>query len=100
MGEYQRKSASITAQNTFTEWMPVDAGAALALSISGTWVATVTLQRRINAANTRDYDTFTANTELDSDPVATRGEWRAGVKTGDFGSGTVVIDLASEEARA
>lgn len=93
-------SASLTAQNTFTDWMAApnatDRGGLFDVSISGTFVATVTLQRkRVQTANGTavDIKTYTAPVEETGEQG---GTWwvRAGIKTGDFTSGTIVIVLS------
>lgn len=84
-------TASITAQNTFTDKIQVVGH--FNLSISGTWAATVTVQRSWNGTDWFDVDTFDANYEgygFDAEEVY----YRAGVKTGDFTSGTVAIRLS------
>jgi hypothetical protein len=82
----------ITAQNTFSDGIYTEGG--FNLSISGTFVATVTVQRSFDAGSTwRDVDTFTAPVEtygVDPEPVVA---YRAGVKTGEFTSGTVSIRI-------
>lgn len=82
----------ITAQNTFSDGLYIEEG--FNLSISGTFVATVTVQRSFDQGSTwRDVDTFTAPIEtagFDPEPVVV---YRAGVKTGDFTSGTVSIRI-------
>lgn len=82
----------ITAQNTFSDGIYTEGG--FNLSISGTFVATVTVQRSFDQGATwRDVDTFTAPIETygqDPEPVVV---YRAGVKTGDFTSGTVSIRI-------
>lgn len=88
-------TASITAQNTFTT--PVQLEGYFNLSISGTWAATVTVQRSIDNATWVDVDTFTANSE----EVGFEPElmwYRVGVKTSEFTSGTVVLRLGREDA--
>lgn len=93
-------TAALTAQNTFTEWLHLRGAANL--SISGVNGHTVTLQRRFSEGAARDVtDTssaayaWTADTEIrleiGHDPSV---EYRAGVKTGDFGTGTVTIVLS------
>jgi hypothetical protein len=85
---------TISAENTFTD-------AALTegyfnLSISGTFVATVTVQRSWDATNWYDVDVYTAPTqEVGFDPEFTY--YRAGVKTGAYTSGSVVIRFGSED---
>ena len=84
-------TASITAQNTFTDKIQVVGH--FNLSISGTWAATVTAQRSWNGTDWFDVDTFTSNYEgvgFDAEEVF----YRVGVKTGDFTSGTVVLRLS------
>lgn len=87
-------SKSITAQNTFTDAVRLEGY--FNLSISGTWAATVTVQRSIDNATWVDVDTFTANSE----EVGFEPElmwYRVGVKTGEFTSGTVVLRLGRED---
>lgn len=85
-------TASITAQNTFSDGLYTEG--AFNISIAGTFVATVTVQRSFDQGATwRDVDTFTAPIEtngFDPEPVVV---YRAGVKTGDFTSGTVDIRI-------
>jgi len=82
----------VTAQNTFSDGLYTEG--AFNLSISGTFSATVTVQRSFDQGSTwRDVDTFTAPIETygtDPEPVVV---YRAGVKTGDFTSGTVNIRI-------
>lgn len=87
-------TASITAENTFTDKQQVIGH--FNLSISGTWAATVTVQRSWDGSNWFDVDTFTSNYEgvgFDAEEVY----YRAGVKTGDFTSGTVVLRISENE---
>lgn len=84
---------SVTAENQFTD------GAILNgyfnLSISGTWVATVTLQRSFDSGSTWfDVATRTANTEEYGLEPEDKVQYRVGVKTGGFTSGTVVLRLS------
>ena len=82
----------VTAENTFSDGLYVVGD--FNLSISGTFVATVTVQRSFDQGSTwRDVDTFTAPIETagsDPEPVVL---YRAGVKTGEFTSGTVSIRI-------
>jgi len=91
----KRVSASLTAQNTFSDSVKIQGGAILELS--GTWSATVTVQRRSDGVNWRDVtnnsgvaEAFTANGQLAFNEPARDVEYRFGVKTGDYTSGTVV----------
>jgi len=83
---------AVTAENTFSDGLYTEG--AFNLSISGTFVATITVQRSFDQGSTwRDVDTFTAPIETygtDPEPVVV---YRAGVKTGDFTSGTVNIRI-------
>ena len=83
---------AVTAENTFSDGLYTEG--AFNLSLSGTFVATVTVQRSFDQGSTwRDVDTFTAPIETygnDPEPVVV---YRAGVKTGDFTSGTVNIRI-------
>jgi len=87
-------SASIAAENTFTDAVRLEGY--FNLSLSGTWVATVTVQRSIDNSTWVDVDTFTANSE----EVGFEPElmwYRVGVKTGAYTSGTVVVRLGRED---
>ena len=87
-------SANITAENTFTTAVRLEGY--FNLSISGTWVATVTVQRSIDNSTWVDVDTFTTNSE----EVGFEPEfmwYRVGVKTAEFTSGTVVVRLGRED---
>lgn len=91
----QSKTKDITAENTFSDPILVTAAGEqrrFTITLAGTWVATVTLQRAIGETGTwADVGTFTANTaqtyndELDNQIVY----YRIGVKTGGFTSGTI-----------
>lgn len=96
----QTVSSSISAQNTFTDSIRVTgvtSSRTFTVDISGTWVATVSLQRSIgDEGNWEDTGTtYTANTVttfadgLDNQIVY----YRLGVKTGNYTSGTVVASL-------
>lgn len=87
--------ASISAQNTFTT--PVKLNGYFNVSISGTFVATVTVQRSIDGVTWMDVDNWTAPSE----DVGLEPEvmwYRVGVKTGDYVSGTAEVRLGTEWA--
>lgn len=101
-------SASLTAQNTFTDHIhPMDTTKGLLnLSISGLTDSTVTVQRSYNAnpaagtATWRDVAQYAVGDSVNGfvDKVIEGGlegreAYRAGIKTGDYGSDTVVILL-------
>lgn len=86
--------SSFTAENQFTTAAQLEGY--FNLSLSGTWAATVTVQRSTDNASWVDVDTFTANTEQ----VGFEPElmwYRVGVKIGDFTSGTIVMRLGRED---
>lgn len=85
-------SASITAQNTFTT--PIQLHEWFNVSISGSFVATVTAQRSIDAITWNDVDSWTAPSE-DTGFEPEFLWYRFGVKTGDYTSGTVVIRVGA-----
>jgi hypothetical protein len=82
---------SVSAENTWTD--PLEVLNDFDLSISGTFVGTVTVQRSFDGGSVwRDVDTFTA-------PIETAGfqpsfsNYRVGINTGDYTSGTAVVTL-------
>ena len=93
------QTKSITAQNTFTNLIDVGPGDRAAISLSGTWGATVTLQRRFPGASPAaaktawfDVESWSGNIET-SYVVDVMSQLRLGVKTGDFTSGTVAARI-------
>lgn len=86
---------AITAQNTFT--LPVaitkSMGDAFNVSIWGTFVATVTLQRSFDSGTTW-LDVVTYSSPIEDIGTEPEGAlYRIGVKTGAFTSGTVNVRL-------
>ena len=83
-------SEDLTGANQFSDSIRVIG--TFSLSISNTFVGTVTVQRSQDNVNWFDVDTFTA-------PIETIGEeavlyyYRAGIKTGDYTSGTATVAL-------
>lgn len=87
-------TAAITAQNTFTSSVSFSVGL-FDLSVSGTFSATVTLQRSFDSGSTwHDVETFTAAEEAVVDNADNTVKWRIGVKTGQFTSGTANVRLS------
>jgi hypothetical protein len=81
---------TLSAENTFTDAVYIIGD--FNLSISGTFVATVTAQRSSDGTVWRDVDTFTApSEEVGYDPI--KNFYRAGIKTGAYTSGSVTITL-------
>ena len=90
----KRQTTSITAQNTFSAGITIQGDAIFELT--GTWVATVHVQRRSDGTNWRDVTdnnaavlTFTTNGQFTFTEPARNVQYRFGVKTGNFTSGTV-----------
>jgi hypothetical protein len=85
---------SVAAENQFSD--PIPSGGHINLSISGTWTATVWVQRSFDGgANWLDVESFTTNTESFINDPETNVLYRAGVKTGGFTAGPVVIRLST-----
>tara|TARA_R100001460_G_scaffold4206_2_gene12119 strand:+ start:156 stop:464 length:309 start_codon:yes stop_codon:yes gene_type:complete len=88
-------TAAITAQNNFTDKFEVVGH--FNLSISGTFVANVVVQRSFDGGSAwLDTDTFTAPYEgvgYDAEKLF----YRVGVKTGGFTSGTVNVRLSDNK---
>jgi len=103
---YGRASASLTAQNTFTDHIhPADKpnkGGLLNLSITGLADSTVTLQRTFDGgANWADVVQYTVSDAVNNSvqKVIEAGNegaegYRVGIKTGDYGTDTVVCRLS------
>ena len=87
---------SITAQNTFTDAVPVNKDQKLNVSVSGVTAGggTVTLQRSFDAGSSwADVKTFTADEEGFVEDVEDEAVYRIGIKTGEYVGGTVVVRL-------
>lgn len=95
----QRVTAAIAAANTFTNTIDVTGvgeSRRFAISLSGVWVATVTLQRSVGVVgNWVDVTSYTTNVAttyadgLDNQTVF----YRIGIKTAAYTSGTVTATL-------
>lgn len=85
---------SITAQNTFSDGLSLRGD--FSLSISGVSDSTVTVQRSFDNSTWADVDSFTANYEGNG-YEAVGALYRAGVKTGDYGSDTVVVTIREND---
>tara|TARA_R110001632_G_scaffold43642_2_gene110758 strand:- start:59 stop:364 length:306 start_codon:yes stop_codon:yes gene_type:complete len=88
-------TAALTAENTFTDW--IYSTKEFNLSISGTFVGTITVQRAFDTADAdndaRDVDTFTSPTETYGFEPSGVALYRAGFKAGEFTSGTANIRI-------
>lgn len=95
----QLATDSLTAADQWTTYIRVsgvEAGRQFSITISGTWTATVTLQRSIDEPGAWvDVTTYTGNTTttyndaLDNQIVY----YRIGIDVGDYTSGTAVVTL-------
>ena len=82
----------LPAESTFGKIIQLDVGERFTVSVSGTFVATVTFQRRFDGVNWRDVESYTVETEKDG--IAAEGhEMRLGIKNGDYTSGTAKCRL-------
>jgi hypothetical protein len=87
-------SAEIAAQNTFTSAKQLQGN--FNVSISGTFAATVTVQRSPDNSSWFDVNSVTA-------PIETTGFepelmwYRIGVKTGEYTSGTAAVRLGLDD---
>ncbi len=89
MAKKDSESATIVAENTFTDPMLVDEDDRASVSAQPGASTTVTLQRRMDGTNWRDVEAWTADVE--STYVADEAcLLRLGVKTGDYGASTTV----------
>ena len=86
---------TISAQNTFSDALSLRGD--FSLSISGLSDSTVTVQRSFDAGSTwADVDTFTSSYEGNGyDAVG--AQYRAGIKSGAYGSDTVVVSLREND---
>jgi hypothetical protein len=98
---HEHVSATITAQATWTDPIaPVHKSATGFLNISvygATWSATVTLQRRFYHGAWTDWvdvEEFTENSEKQLYDLEPKCQYRIGVDTGDWTSGSVVVRLS------
>ena len=83
------KSATIAAQNIFTDSLQVDKGEVVSISAQPGAASTVTLQRKIDGVNWRDVEQWAVDIELSyhTDEACLL---QIGVKTGDYGASTTV----------
>jgi hypothetical protein len=93
-----RVTATLTAQNAGTDWLQLRGQHNFFdISVSGIFVANVTLQRKRPGeadAAARDVETYTGNAEKLGEMM---GHWdvRLFIKTGEFTSGSVIAEIGS-----
>ena len=93
MAKTVEQKETITAQNTFTEWAQLKGEADL--SISGLSDSVVTVQRTLDNGETiKDIENFTADVEKIIVSSIAGTLYRVGVKTGDYGSDTVLVEIS------
>lgn len=99
-GSGQLKTATATAADTYTGGIRVtgigSASRSFVLEITGTFVATVTLQRSSGNENSyTDWQTYTSPTTVSVNDAQDNQTWyyRLAVKPGNYTSGTVVMTL-------
>jgi hypothetical protein len=87
------RTRSITAENLFTD--AVEIVGHFNISITGTWVGTVTVQRAFDGGSTWfDVTTWTKNTQEYGFEPERVVHYRAGIKTGEFTSGQADVRLS------
>ena len=89
----KRAIATLTAQNTFTDWAKIRGLADI--SISGVSDSTVTVQRSFDGGATiKDVESFTASVEKVLEVSQQGVSYRVGIKTGNYGTDTVVCEVS------
>lgn len=97
MSRNQKVEETITAQNTFTEPLKVSINKRYSLTISGTFDATITLQKTYDSGTTWfDVERFVGPDSDVSIEVPENLQVRIGVKTGEFVSGSAYVRLGGE----
>jgi len=85
---------SISADDTFTDVTTHEGY--FNLSISGTFSATVTVQRSYDGSTWHDVDSWTSPAEeIGFEPESLY--YRVGIKSGNYSSGTAVVRLGHED---
>lgn len=91
-------TASITAENTFSDPIYLAKGERAEVSISGISGDTVSLQRRLDGTNWRTVATYTAAAERTFEADCDV-EVRLGVETGNYSAGTIACLLKGADLR-
>jgi len=82
---------SITAQNQFTNWVQLDGK--FQILINGLTDSTVTFQATPDGISIYDIETFTSNGIHFGEVAINTYKYRVGVKTGGYGSDTILIHM-------
>ena len=83
---------SVTAQNQFSDGEVMRGN--FNISISGTWSATIWVQRSFDNSTWLDVISYTANVETYRFEPEANVYYRIGCKTGGYTSGTAVVRLS------
>lgn len=89
---------TITAQDTFSDPVTVAAGMTVDVGIAGTFTANVVVQCRrpdFDSNNWNTVATYTSAGRYSSTPHGSNWEYRVGVETGGFTSGTIQTIIAT-----
>lgn len=87
------KERTLTGENTFTD--PCGVVGYFNISISGEWIGTVTVQRSFDLGSTwRDVASWTTKAEEYGFEPEHGVQYRAGVKTGEWSSGSVTVRIS------
>lgn len=88
-----KTTASITAQNTGTDWIDVNQDAVI--TVSGTFSATITLQKRFGTSGSAiDIEEYTSTAHKLVQEVEDGVQYRLFCKTGAFTSGTAELRIS------
>lgn len=88
-------TVNATAADTFTDWLLVRDK--FNLSISGTWVGTVTAQRKFGSTGLAlDVDSWTGGIETYGVEAENDVFHRAGFKVGDYTSGSATLRISQD----
>lgn len=92
MAKSADQELAISAQNIFTPSILLEKRERLSVSVSGTFDATITLQRQLDAVNWRDIMSWSGAVELSY--IGDEGQdIRIGIRTGDYVSGTALCRI-------
>lgn len=93
MGKKVEALKTVGAQNEFTPWAAIRGNADV--SASGISDSTVTVQRSFDGGSTiKDIEQFTADFERAIDGSEQGAVYRVGVKTGDYGTDTILCEIS------
>lgn len=94
MGSRKAVSATLGAEDTYTDPMQLDASERYSVSISGIFDATLTMQRNLigGAGNWRNVEDYTGPIEKDGITVEGQ-EMRIGIQPGNYTSGSAVARI-------